>query len=417
VNRRGLLQLGASGLAALWLTEIGRERRADAGEPARPPARADACVVLWLNGGPSHLDTFDPKPGSRGGGPFRAIATRARGVELSQHLPRLAEGAHRFALVRGMTSKEGNHQRARFLAHTGYSPNPTVAHPALGAWVSARRAGEAADLPAFVSVGGPSEGGGFLGLSRAPFVVLDPSAPPANVRPARRVDGARGEARREALGLLEARFAAETGDAKIAARRAVYEQAARLMRSPRLDAFDLASEPDRVKQAYGDSDFGRGCLLARRLVEAGVKYVEVQLDGWDTHKDGFSRQERLLAQLDPAAATLLADLDARRLLDRTLVVAMGEFGRTPAINADDGRDHHPKAWSVLVAGGGVRGGVVHGRTDADGDAVVEGATSVPDLFATLATLLGLDPAETVGTRSGRPVSLTDGGRPIQAILR
>jgi uncharacterized protein (DUF1501 family) len=415
MNRRSFLQAGASGLGALWLADLAGERRA-AAEEAKRPARADACIVLWLNGGPSHVDTFDPKPGTKGGGPFRAIATRAAGVKFAEHLPRLAEQAHRLAVVRGMTSLEGNHQRARFLAHTGYSPNPTVEHPALGAWVSARRADAHADLPAFVAVGGPSAGGGFLGVQRGPFIVPDAGAPPANVHPARRVDAPRLDDRRAALGFLEARFAAETDDPKVAARRAVYEEAAALMRSPHLGAFDLASEPEKTRQGYGDSDFGRGCLLARRLVEAGVKYVEVQLDGWDTHKDNFTRVQRKLGELDPAAAALLADLEARRLLDRTLVVVMGEFGRTPAINPDEGRDHHPKAWSVLLAGGGVRGGVVHGKTDAAGESVVEGATRVPDLFATMATQLGLDPDETVQTRVGRPIAVTDGGTPIRAVL-
>jgi uncharacterized protein (DUF1501 family) len=247
-------------------------------------------------------------------------------------------------------------------------------------------------------------------------VVPDAGAPPTNVRPPPRVDGPRLDQRRAALSFLEGRFAVETGDGKVTARRAVYDEAARLMASSHLDAFDLSSEPDAARRAYGDSDFGRGCLLARRLVEAGVRFVEVQLDGWDTHKDNFERTKRLSAQLDPAAATLLSDLDARHLLQRTLVVIMGEFGRSPVVNEKEGRDHHPKAWSVLLAGGGVRGGVVHGKTDATGDAVVEGKTRVPDLFATMATLLGVNPDETVQTRSGRPISVTDSGEPIRAIL-
>jgi hypothetical protein len=413
MDRRSFLKVGGSGLGALWLTDVAGERAAGAADP-RP--RADACVVLWLNGGPSHIDTFDPKPGAPGGGPFSAIQTRARGMLLSQHLPRLAEQGHRLAVVRGMHCAEGNHDRARFLAHTGYSPNPTIEHPAFGAWVSSRRADDHRDLPAFVSIGGPSAGGGFLGVERGPFVVPDPNAPPVNVRPPRRVDGPRLAGRSEALAFLEGRFAGETGDAKVTARRAVYDEATRLMRSPHLDAFDVGAEPEKTKRAYGDSDFGRGCLIARRLVEAGVKYVEVQLEGWDTHKDNFNRTEKLLGQLDPAAAALLDDLAARRRLDRTLVVMMGEFGRSPAINPDEGRDHHPKAWSVVLAGGGVRGGVVHGKTDAAGDAVVEGATSVPDLFATMATVLGLDPEETVKTRVGRPIAVTDSGQPIREIL-
>jgi hypothetical protein len=422
MKRRSFLSLSSSGLASglvsAWLAGLARERRAlaDGGRSSRPPPRADACVVLWLNGGPSHLDTFDPKPGAPGGGPFKAIATRARGVSFSQHFPLLAAQAHHLAVLRGMTSGEGNHQRARFLGHTGYGPNPTIDHPAFGAWVTSRREPPPGDLPGFVSIAGPAAGGGFLGVQRGPFVVPDAGAPPANIRPPSRVDDARLHDRREALAFLDGRFAGETGDAKVTARRAVYAEAERLMGSPKLGAFDLSSEPKAALKAYGDTDFGRGVLLARRLVESGLRFVEVQLDGWDTHKDNFNKVKGLASQLDAAAATLLADLAARRLLDRTLVVVMGEFGRSPAINGDEGRDHHPKAWSALVAGGGLRGGVVHGKTDATGAEVVEGKTRVADLFATLATQLGLDPDETVNTRVGRPIAVTEGGQPIRAIM-
>jgi hypothetical protein len=415
MQRRSFLQLGASGLGALFLSDLG-ERRASADEGGKPKPRADAAIVIWLNGGPSHVDTFDPKPGSKGGGPFRAVKTSAPGVEICEHLPQLATLAHRLAIVRGMASAEGNHQRARFLGHTGYSPNPTVEHPALGAWVGARRPSPGVDLPAFVAISGPASGGGFLGVEHAPFVVPDPASPPVNVHLARRVDAPRFEQRRGALAFLEERFAGATDDPKVPARRAVYAAATSLMGSPRLGAFDVSSEPAAVQKAYGESDFGKGCLLARRLVESGVKYVEVQLDGWDTHKDNFTKTQRLMGVLDPAVAALLRDLDARHLLDRTVVTIMGEFGRTPAINPNEGRDHHPGAYSVVLAGGGVRGGVVHGRTSADGAAVVEGKTRVADLFATVGTLLGLDPDETVRTRVGRPISVTDSGQPIRAIM-
>jgi hypothetical protein len=410
MQRRSFLEVGAGSLFSFFVAELAGERQ------ARADARADACIVLWLNGGPSHVDTFDPKPGAPGGGPFRAIPTRARGTQLTELFPHLAEHANQLAVLRGMTTKEGNHQRARFLGHTGYAPNPTVEHPAFGAWVCSRRETRQHDLPAFVSIAGPSAGGGFLGVQRGPFVVPEAGAPPANVNAPARVDGARLEQRRAALSFLEGRFAVEVGDPKVASRRAVYDEAAHLMGSPSLPAFDLSSEPKATVQAYGDSDFGRGCLLARRLVEKGVRFVEVQLDGWDTHKDNFNRTKRLAGQLDPAAAALLGDLDARHLLAKTLVVVMGEFGRTPVVNGDEGRDHHPKAWSVLLAGGGIRGGVVHGKTDATGDSVVEAPTRVADLFATMGTLLGLNPDETVQTKVGRPISVTDSGQPIRAIM-
>jgi uncharacterized protein (DUF1501 family) len=192
--------------------------------------------------------------------------------------------------------------------------------------------------------------------------------------------------------------------------------AVHLMQAPKLDAFDLAGESEATKRAYGDTDFGRGCLVARRLVERGVKFVEVMLDGWDTHQNGFERTKGLMATLDPALAALLDDLGARGMLGATLVACMGEFGRTPRINASDGRDHWPQAWSAVLAGGGVRGGGVHGATDEDGANVIGPATSVPDLLATMATQLGLDPAYTAMTPVGRPISVTDGGTPIRALL-
>ncbi len=416
MERRCFLQFGLSGLSALWLSDLAGDAAAEPGRVQKPKAPASACIVLWLNGGPSHVDTFDPKPSSKTGGPFKAIATRAPGVKLSEHLPLLAERMNRVALIRGMTSREGNHQRARFLAHTGYSPNPTVVHPGFGAWVAHENGAANAELPGFVSVGGPSEGGGFLGQRLSPLVVLEAGAPPANVGPPRRVDDPRYASRRAALDFLERGFAQETRDAQVDSRRAVFAEATKLMESPKLAAFEFADESDKTKKAYGDSDFGRGCLLARRLVESGVKYVEVQLDGWDTHKDNFGRTKNLLAQFDPAIAALLRDLEERKRLDSTLVAAFGEFGRSPAINGDEGRDHHPAAWSALLAGGGIKGGVVHGATDETGDKVTENATGVPDLFATMATQLGLDPARSLEAKSGRPISVTDHGKPIRAIL-
>ncbi|RYE84530.1 MAG: DUF1501 domain-containing protein, partial [Myxococcales bacterium] len=334
------------------------------GADRAPGARARSCVVLWLNGGPSHLDTFDPKPNTKDGGPFKAIRTRTKGVEFSEHLPQLAALTHRMAVVRG-SSKEGNHQRARYLLHTGYAPNPTVVHPALGGWVSALAADKNSDLPAFVSIGGPSESGGFLGVQHGPFVVPRASAP-QNVAYARNVDAGRFDRRLAALGQLDAQFLGETDDPQVQGRREIHAQAVRLMRSPHLRAFDVSDEPARVQKAYGDTDFGRGCLAARRLLDQGVRLVEVVLDGWDTHKDGFERIKKLSSALDPAMAALVHDLEDRHRLDSTLVICVGEFGRTPRINGDEGRDHHPQAWTALLAGGGVRGGVVRGQTDAAG---------------------------------------------------
>lgn len=383
---------------------------------AGPGAKASACILLWLNGGPSHVDTFDPKPGRAAGGPFKAIKTRAPGLTLSEHLPRLADRAHELAIVRSMSSKEGNHGRAQYYVHTGYSPNATLVHPSLGAWASARLGDPHAPLPSFVSIAGPSFGAGFLGVQDGPFVLQKAGAAPADVSLPPGVDRPRFERRLAALGAMEDRFADATGDGKVDGRRQVYAKAVRLMEAPDLDAFDLEGEPEATRRAYGDTDFGRGCLVARRLVERGVKFVEVVLDGWDTHQNNFDRTRSQMAILDPAFAAILGDLAARGRLGTTLVACMGEFGRTPRINANDGRDHWPEAWSAVLAGGGIRGGVVRGATDEDGASVVTVPTKVPDLLATMATLLGLDPAYTVTTPAGRPISVTDDGSPLRDLM-
>ena len=405
MNRRDFIKIGAGGILGAMLSRGFKAR-------ASTTARAQACIVLWLNGGPSHTDTFDLKAHSK----FKPLATRVAGLSLSEHLPRLAEQAHRLAVVRSMTSREGNHERAQSLLHTGYVPNPTIAYPSLGAWTSEELAGTSSDLPAFVAISGPSAGAGFLGVQHGPFVVPNPKEPPLNTSYPKNVDFDRFARRKAALESLEARFAVETGDPKVAARRATYDKAVRMMYSSRLRAFDIGEEAQSVRDAYGTHNFAAGCLMARRLVEAGVRYVEVVLDGWDTHKDNFGRVRELSGVLDGAFSALLAELAARNLLDRTLIVCMGEFGRTPKINENDGRDHHPQAWSAVLAGGGIRGGVVHGETDGEGAKVVGKPVGVPDLFATMATLLGLDPEKQMRTPVGRPIAITDGGAPIRELM-
>jgi len=414
--KRRQFMLGLSGFAGLAAAAtLVRERRAFAAATA-PAPRAKACILLWLNGGPSHIDTWDPKPGTAASGKFKPIPTRVDGLQLSEHLPQVADVAQHLAVIRGMTSKEGNHDRAQHLVHTGYAPNPTVAYPSLGAWVAHEVGDPSSDLPLFVSINGPSASAGFLGVQYNPFIVQNVKLPLANTDHPPGVNMVRFLKRKQALEALEDDFAARTGDPKIKGRRAVYARAIRMMYAPRLKAFELGEEPEATARAYGDSDFGRGCMMARRLVEGGVRFVEVVLDGWDTHKDNFGRTQKLMAVLDPAMATLVRDLEVRKLLDSTLVMCMGEFGRSPKINPDEGRDHHPAAWSAVLAGGGVRGGVVVGATSEDGDKVMARPTTVPELMATAATLVGVDPDKQFTTPLGRPITVTDGGKPIREVL-
>ena len=415
ITRRQALRIGITGgLGLVFSRFLSKSLEAPAWASPEAAPGAKHVILLWMNGGPSHIDTWDPKTG-KSAGPHKAIKTSVPGLLISEHLPRLARAANKLAVIRSMTSKEGNHVRANYLLHTGYAPNPTVAHPSFGAWMSKRLSAPASGLPSFISLNGLSHGGGFFGVPHGPFVVKNGGEMPADVAPA--VDESRFLARKKLLGDMEESFAKQTGDTKVEGRRELYAKADHLMHATSLDAFDVSKETEEVRRSYGDSAFGRACLTAARLVTAGVRCVEVTLDGWDTHKNNFERTKKLMGDLDPAMSGLLADLERRGKLSETLVVWMGDFGRTPRINAADGRDHYPAAWSAVLAGGGVRGGVVHGETDAEGARVVKDPVSVPNLLATIATPLGLNPADTVMSPAGRPIALTENGVPIRAVLR
>lgn len=412
MTRRNLI---TSGLGLVIGSFLARAASADDKSGSGPKGKAKNVILLWMNGGPSHIDTWDPKKGKTGGS-HKAIATSVRGIEICEHMPELARMASKLAIVRGMTSKEGNHQRAQYLLRTGYAPNPTVAHPTLAAWVSKRMGEPASGLPSSVSLGGPSLGAGFFGVQHGPFVVQAPGQLPMNVGYGPGVDDARFEARKKLLDGMESSFATQTGDAKIEGRRALYSKADRLMHADALKAFDIGDEPEAIKRSFGDTPFGKGCLTAARLVGSGVRFVEVTLDGWDTHQDGFTRTKRLMGVLDPAMSSLLKELERRNLAQSTLVVWMGDFGRTPRINGNDGRDHYPAAWSAVLAGAGIRTGQAYGETDAEGARVVKDAVTVPNLLATIATTLGLDPGDMAQSPAGRPISLTDNGVPVKALL-
>lgn len=416
MTRRRALSMGVgAGLSLLLSSWAERVARAD--QPARAPVgKTKHVIVLWMNGGPSHIDTWDPKRGQTGGS-HKAIPTSIPSVSISEHLPHLARVANKLAIVRSMTSKEGNHQRAQYLLRTGYAMTPTVQHPSIGAWVSKRFGDPTSGLPAFVALNGLSQGGGFFGVQHGPFVVREAGSLPANIESPSDVDEARLRERQKLLEGLESSFAAKTGDPKVEGRRALYGKADRLMHAAALEAFDVSKEPEAIVRSYGSSAFGKACLTAARLVGAGVRFVEVTLDGWDTHKNNFERTKTLMGQLDPAFAGLIADLERRGLASDTLIVWMGDFGRSPRINGDDGRDHHPAAFSAVLAGAGVRGGVVVGATDAEGAKVVKDPVTVPNMLATIATTLGLDPDETVMSPAGRPIALTDQGAPVKALLR
>jgi hypothetical protein len=408
VSRRAFLAGLAGGSAAL-AGAVGLRAAAD---ELRRQGRA--CILLWMAGGPSQFETFDPKPGAETQGPTRAIATSVPGLRVAEHWPRTAAVMNEVSLIRSMTSSEGNHGRATYLLHTSYPPTGGIVHPGLGSQV-AQEVGEAeSDLPQVVAISGQSLGPSFLGVKYAPFCITNPNLPPDNL--ATPVPGHRLNRRLDLLRELEAPLVNGGTGPLVKDHQALYGQTARMVLSPRTAAFDLQREPNRLRDAYGRSPFGQGCLMARRLVEAGVPFVEVQSSGWDTHGNELPALKKLIPPVDQGTAALLADLKARGLLDKTLLVWMGEFGRTPRINLTAGRDHYPQAFNLFLAGAGVQGGRVIGSTDKLGTAVTERPVTVPDLFCTFCQALGIDPRKEKDSDVGRPVKIVEKGRPVKEVF-
>ena len=381
------------------------------------------------------MDTFDLKPGHVNGGPFREIATAVPGIQISEHLPQLARHMDRLVLVRSMTSKEGDHDLANYYLHAGYLKGDPIQYPTIGSLVAKEAGAEDADLPAFVSIAPQrfretaAQAPGFLGPRYAPLIVGDgdtreQSLGVPNLTPHTGIGSEHLDARLRLAQQMQQEFVADRpGLRRPGAIRPPYQRAARLMPHVRRKAFDLDEEPAKLRDAYGRNRFGQGCLLARRLVERGVPgFIEVSLGGgdrtnWDTHRNNFETVRDLSQVLDMSWATLMTDLKERGLLEGTLIVWMGEFGRTPTINGDKGRDHFPGAWTAVLGGGGIKGGQVIGKTSAGGETIEERPVSVPDLLATVCLALGIDPTKSNQSNIGRPISLVDkAGRPLEGIV-
>ena len=378
-----------------------------------------SLILLWMSGGPSHMDTWDLKPESeKNGGEFKPIATSVPGVNISEHLPTVARQMKHLNIIRSLNSKEGNHDRGTYMMHTGYAPNPTVVHPSFGSVLSYElgpKVGSDFALPHAIAINGPGEGPGFLGMTHAPFMVQNPTAPIANLRPT--VSDDRMQRRLRMLSLAENSFGHQNRGMAAGDHKAVYTKTLKMMSGPYTKAFELNDEPKALRDQYGMNSFGQGCLMARRLVEAGVTFVEVQLGGWDMHADIFDALSRnKLPELDKGMGTLVEDLARRGLLESTMVVWMGEFGRTPRINQNGGRDHWPRSWSVVMGGGGLKGGQVIGSTDADGVEVTDREVGVMDVVACMAKGMGLDLDTEFTTPRGRPIKVVDGGKPIPELF-
>jgi hypothetical protein len=434
VTRREFLRLGSLAPLGLGCADLLR-LQAQAIETGTAPTRkpASACILLWLDGGPSHIDTFDPKPDApiEVRSPFRSIPTSISGIHLSEHLARTAKQMRHVALIRSLTHELGNHDTGSRFLLTGHRPSPALDHPSLGSVVAwhARQSGQV--LPPYIAIPGDAIGGqsnaARAGFLPGAFNAFNTGTNPGRVPDLQLPDGIsfeRSDRRRDMLARLD-RFAGlpET-DPLVRNRDAFHDQAYRLIASNEArNAFSLDAEKPTTREAYGNGRLGTGCLLARRLVEAGSRFVTVVDHGWDTHQqiarelpDSRFPGSGKIPSLDRAYAALLDDLHQRGLLESTLVVLMGEFGRTPKLNALGGRDHWPRAGFVALAGGGVRGGQVIGATNPFGESPIDRAVSPQDLAFSILSLLGIDPTTELSTPAGRPVRLLNEGSLIRELL-
>lgn len=413
MNRRHFMShlAGASALTGTALA-LGQTLRANAQEMVK---NQKAAILLWMGGGPSSIDLWDMKPGSSTGGPFRPISTNGD-VEICEHLPMMAQNMDKMSIVRSMSTREADHTRGRYYMHTGYVPNPNVVHPSYGSVIAHQLGSQRPELeiPSFISVGGESEGPGFLGMAYSPFSV-NSNGRVRNLNLGIAPD--RLASRIQALKLMENDFIEQGRGIAANEHAKVLGKTLSLMSSNQMEAFRVEKEPTGVKERYGDTNFGRGCLMARRLVEAGVPFVEVNLGGWDNHQNIFNTLENnKLPELDRGMSALLEDLAQRGMLDSTAVIWMGEFGRTPNINGNTGRDHWARSWSVLAGGAGMNPGVAIGQTNEDGTRVEGQSYSSEDLMATVCKSLDIDLETTFTSTSGRPMKIANSGKLIEGLI-
>jgi len=388
-----------------------------------------SCLILWMGGGPSQTDTFDMKPGHAHGGPFKPIATSAPDLQICEHLPETAKWMHTMSVIRSMSTREGDHGRATEDLRTGYRPQGPIQFPVLGSLVANECGPQIGDLPHYVSIlsRGLFRAGvapaGFLGTEYSPLLIgggsegAERRLTVENLALASGITAGQSADRLQLLKQMERSFLEARPGSAVDGHRTAYERGIRLMSASAAAAFDLDQETPETHERYGSSLFSQGCLLARRLLERQVSFVEVTLGGWDTHYDNFESVQRLCGTLDRPWAALMQDLKDRGLLESTLIVWMGEFGRTPVINPQVGRDHYPKAWSVVLGGGGIKGGSIVGRSSDDGLTVEDSPVTTPDLLATICIALGLNPKKQNISNVGRPIRLTDpDAKPVTSII-
>jgi len=390
------------------------------GKPLNKAGKAKSVIYLYMGGGMSHLDTLDTKPGAETQGPVESIKTSADGVQISEYLPKLANQMHNVAVINSMNSTQGAHAQGRYFMHTSYFLRGTVKHPDMGAWTAKHLGKINPGLPANVKIGGSSAGlgGGFLESEFSALPIGNPEAGLQNSARHRDVSEDRFSRRLRKLKKMNSAFTEKYDTKESRAYASMYDEAVKLMKSEDLKAFDLSGETAAVRDRYGREPFGQACLLAKRLVKNGVRFVEVDFGGWDTHGDNFTRVQEKGQILDQALASLLADLESSGLLDSTLVVLATEFGRTPQIQTarNNGRNHYPQAFSCLLAGGGIKGGIKYGKTDKEGREIVENMVVVPDFNATIAHALGIPLEKKTMSPSMRPFTVADKGEPIMDLF-
>lgn len=430
VNRRSFMASAARGCLGVTIAGSAAElfapsvHAADPATVAEGGGKAKSVIYLFMAGGMTHLDTFDPKPEAPGEfrGPTETIKTKADGLRLGHYMSRLAGQADKIALVRSMTSTQGAHGPGRYFMRTGYAQRASIVHPSNGAWITRLKQRTNRSLPSFVTVGAGNghPAAGFFEPQYAPLPVGDATSGLQNVRRLRNVSEEQFNKQLALRQLLDKQFDGQfhKGQKNVRAYNQVFEEAVKLMQSEDLEAFDLKKETPKVHAAYGDHSFSKGVLLARRLVERGVRFIDVEFGGFDWHNDNFDQCEQKLPILDQALSGLLQDLEAKGLLESTLVVVATEFGRTPKIVQErSGRNHFPKAFSYLLAGGGIKGGQVYGKTDKTGSNVAENPVTGPDFNATIGFAMGVPHDLTLMSPSRRPFKLgARSGKPLTKLF-
>mgnify|MGYP002622694926 FL=1 len=413
ISRRKLLQIAGAGFSGLGGLPL-LQRLGLAADDAKREGRA--CILLYLNGAPSQFETWNPKPGTQNGGPTQVIDTAIPGVQFAEYWPKLAGLMGDVSVVRTMAGKEAAHDRGRYHLLTGRRLTGASKFPHFGSVVAHELGDPDADVPNFISIGNTLNSG-FLGVKVSPFVVPRAGELPANVKAM--VAGERVDRRLSLLAEQDADFQAAGAEQIAAEHQELYRKAARLMTSQRLQAFSLSDESAAAKSRYGKHQFGQGCLIARRLVESGVPFVQVQRSGWDMHANLWQNMPRTAGEVDQGVSALVTDLKERGMLENTLVVVLGEFGRTPKINQRTpkvGRDHFARNFNLLLAGGGIKGGVCVGSTSSDGMEIEDRPVEVDDLFQTMCHCMRIDADKELITPEGRPLRIVDAGAPIEELL-